>query len=89
VDYQYYLKREQGRGNREQARGKREEGRGKREEGRGKRQRTTDNGQLTTNNSIQKYVFIACKVVKYQIVTFYENRLRGEQYAKNTRRHLP
>ena len=52
-------------------------------------QRTTDNEQLTTDNYIQKYVFVACKVVKYQIVTFYENRLKGEQYAKNPGRHLP
>ena len=49
----------------------------------------TDNEQLTTDNSIQKYVFVACKVVKYQIVTFYENRLKGEQYAKNPGWHLP
>jgi hypothetical protein len=82
VDYQYYLKRQEARGKRQGARGKREQGTGNREQGTGKRQKTTD-------NSIQKYVFIACKVVKYQIVTFYENRLRGEPYAKNTGRHLP
>jgi hypothetical protein len=28
-------------------------------------------------------------VVKYQIVTFYENPVKGERYAKDIRRHLP
>jgi hypothetical protein len=47
------------------------------------------NREQAINNSIQKYVFIACKVVKYQIVTFYENPVKGERYAKDIGRHLP
>ncbi|PPJ62311.1 hypothetical protein CUN59_16190 [Cuspidothrix issatschenkoi CHARLIE-1] len=72
-----------GTGNREQGTGNREQGTLRLAQG------IAGNREQAINNSIQKYVFIVCKVVKYQIVTFYENPLTGQRYAKNTRRYLP